>query len=62
LARLECYRYIELNPVRAGMVDDSADYRWSSYRDNGLVQSGFCLTPHDGYLRLSRSEVERRET
>ena len=26
---LECYRYIELNPVRAGMVDDPADYRWS---------------------------------
>jgi putative transposase len=28
--------YIELNPVRAGMVDDHADYRWSSYRANAL--------------------------
>lgn len=24
-------RYIELNPVRAGMIVDSSDYRWSSY-------------------------------
>ncbi|WP_028581824.1 REP-associated tyrosine transposase [Desulfogranum japonicum] len=26
-----CCRYIELNPLRAGMVDDPAEYRWSSY-------------------------------
>ena len=25
-------RYIELNPVRAGMVDHPGAYRWSSYR------------------------------
>jgi putative transposase len=31
---LRCYRYIELNPVRAGMVSDPADYRWSSHRRN----------------------------
>ncbi len=29
---LTCMRYIELNPVRAGMVVDPGDYRWSSYR------------------------------
>ena len=59
---LECYRYIELNPVRAGMVDDSADYRWSSYRDNALGQRRLVrLTPHDEYLRLGRSVSERRE-
>ena len=33
---LICYRYIELNPVRAGMVVDPGDYPWSSYRANGL--------------------------
>jgi hypothetical protein len=27
-----CLRYIEMNPVRAGMVEQPADYRWSSYR------------------------------
>jgi putative transposase len=31
---LTCYRYIEFNPVRARMVSDPADYRWSGYRRN----------------------------
>ena len=35
---LACYRYIELNPVRANMVVDPADYRWSSYRVNAGLQ------------------------
>ena len=33
---LACYRYIELNPVRARMVDDPAEYRWSSYRCHAM--------------------------
>lgn len=33
---LICQRYIELNPVRAGMVETPADYKWSSFRANGL--------------------------
>ena len=33
---LTCMRYIELNPVRANMVQDPVQYRWSSYRHNGL--------------------------
>ena len=36
---LTCMRYIELNPVRANMVNDPAQYRWSSYRHNGLGQA-----------------------
>src|SRR5258708_29444793 len=32
---LACYSYIELNPVRAGMVRHPVDYRWSSYRVHG---------------------------
>ena len=35
---LACHRYIELNPVRAWMVSDPADYLWSSYRANALGQ------------------------
>jgi putative transposase len=31
---LACYRYIEQNPVRAGLVSRPEDYRWSSYRFN----------------------------
>jgi putative transposase len=33
---LTCLRYIELNPVRAGMVKDPGDYRWSSYRGHAF--------------------------
>ena len=39
---LKLYRYIELNPVRAGMVDDPADYSWSSYQGNGLGSARDC--------------------
>lgn len=49
---LLCQRYIELNPVRAGMTDDPAHYRWSSYRANGLGQADALLTPHDVFLAL----------
>ena len=49
-----CYRYIELNPVRAGMVSDPADYRWSSYRVNALgIESELC-TPHEIYCGLGQ--------
>jgi putative transposase len=58
---LECYRYIELNPVRARIVNDPADYCWSSYGDNGLGQSRFPLSPHDEYLGLGRSGEKRRK-
>ena len=58
---LLCQRYIELNPVRADMVNDPAHYRWSSYRANGLGQTDPLLTPHEVYLSLGQSEVERMD-
>jgi len=33
---LACMRYIEMNPVRANMVDSPHEYKWSSYRANAL--------------------------
>ena len=62
---LTCQRYIELNPVRAAMVDDPAhyrwtSYRWTSYRANGLGQSDARLTPHSLYLALGRNDRERQ--
>lgn len=48
---LQCYRYIELNPVRASMVCDPADYKWSSYRSNGLGVGSALLTPHQEIFR-----------
>lgn len=56
---LQCQRYIELNPVRAAMVDDPAHYRWSSYRANGLGQIDPPLTPHSVYSGLGRTDKER---
>jgi REP-associated tyrosine transposase len=41
-----CHRYIELNPVRAGMVDHPAGYLWSSYAVNSGMRSDPLLSPH----------------
>jgi putative transposase len=56
---LLCQRYIELNPVRAAMVADPANYRWSSYRANGLGQDDPLLTPHPVYSALGGTESQR---
>ena len=57
---LACQRYIELNPVRAAMVEDPAHYRWTSYRANGLGQPDARLTPHELYQALGRGDKERQ--
>jgi putative transposase len=57
---LASMRYIELNPVRAGIVEDPADYRWSSYRANGLGQTDLKLTPHPVYLEIAHNAGERQ--
>jgi putative transposase len=57
---LTCQRYIELNPVRAGMVQDPATYPWSSYRVNALGEANPLITPHLVYLGLGTHEAERR--
>ncbi len=57
---LTCQRYIELNPVRAAMVDDPAHYRWSSYRANGLGQADTRLTPHPLYLAIGAGGAARQ--
>ena len=55
---LTCCRYIEMNPVVAGMVRKPVEYRWSSNRVNAWgAQSG--LTPHDEYLDLGENSEDR---
>ena len=56
---LECSRYIELNPVRAGMVCSPGDYQWSSYRANALGQPNLILSPHPIYTALGPSRIHR---
>jgi putative transposase len=49
---LACYRYVELNPVRASMVDHPAAYRWSSYAANAGRRTDPLIEPHAEYLAL----------
>jgi putative transposase len=59
---LICQRYIELNPVRAGMVEKPEDYCWSSYHANGLGQQPKLWTPHPIYQGLGKTSEERADT
>ena len=56
---LICQRYIELNPVRANMVVSPEEYKWSSFRANGLGKEVKLCTPHELYQRLGKSVHER---
>ena len=57
---LTCYRYIELNPVRAGLVQHPQDYDWSSYRSNTQTTPRGMITPHAEFLRLGPTDAERK--
>ncbi len=57
---LTCYRYIELNPVRAALVEHPCQYRWSSYCANSLGQPDPLIAPHWQYLALGSSAAERQ--
>jgi putative transposase len=46
---LACYRYVELNPVSAGMVEHARDYRWSSYRANAEGAPDPLIMPHPAF-------------
>jgi putative transposase len=50
---LACYRYIELNPVRAAMVHHPREYRWSSFHANGDGKRDALITSHEQYLLLA---------
>ena len=52
----ECMRYIELNPVRAGMVRHPRDYPWSSYRANGEGRADSLVNPHALYQSLAKEK------
>lgn len=53
-----CYRYIELNPVRAGMVRHPSEYQWSSYTRNSQGDTDW-LTPREEYMQLGNEPAER---
>jgi putative transposase len=57
---LACLRYIEANPLRAGMVARPEDHPWSSYGGNALGRSDMLLTPHETYRALGSAPLERQ--
>jgi putative transposase len=57
---LTCLRYIEQNPVRAGMVTSPSEYEWSSYPAHAFGRWPSWLTPHLVYQSLGRSDGERQ--
>ncbi|MBE0440031.1 MAG: transposase [Gammaproteobacteria bacterium] len=57
---LACMRYIESNPVRAGMVEQPSDYLYSSYHANALGEKDLLVTPHAEFLKLSDDPVVRQ--
>ena len=57
---LACMRYIELNPVRAGMIERPMDYRWSSYRSNAAGIKDRLVTAHGLYEALGATPTERQ--
>jgi len=57
---LSCYRYIEMNPVRAQMVGHPGEYRWSSYAAHAQNHEDPLIRDHREYLALGRSGDERQ--
>jgi len=58
---LTCSRYIELNPVRAGIVANPDDYAWSSYRAHAHGLSDSLIRDHPLYLALGDTNSTRQE-
>jgi putative transposase len=57
---LACYRYIELNPVRAGLSQHPRDYQWSSYGCNAQGRPDSLVAAHSVYARLEETPELRQ--
>jgi putative transposase len=53
------YRYIELNPARAAMVDSPEGYRWSSVHANLGIRNDPLVSHHDVFIRIAPDAQER---
>jgi len=58
---LTCGSYVELNPVRAKIVEDPKDYKWSSYNAYAYGKKDIIVDEHPIYKGLSKDEAERRK-
>jgi putative transposase len=58
---LRCYRYIELNPVRAKIVSHPGEYRWSSCRHHTMGEENRLIADHETFVRLGASARARQD-
>ncbi len=56
---LTCYRYLEFNPVRAGLVSEPGAYIWSSYGRHGLGKRDAMIQDHEVYMALGATARSR---
>ncbi len=56
---LVLYKYIELNPVKAGMIKNIANYKWSSYQHNALGKPDKLITEYQIYKDLGINMQQR---
>lgn len=57
----QLYQYIEMNPVKAGIVNQPEQYRWSSYHTNALGKPSDLITHHDNYQALAKTQKARQQ-
>jgi REP-associated tyrosine transposase len=57
---LTCLRYIEQNPVSAGIVTNPDEYEWSSYRIHALGETSTWIVSHPVYDALAVTPLERQ--
>ena len=55
----QCMQYIEMNPIRAGLVEHPGEYRWSSYQTNAHARENILITPHALFMAMASNEDER---
>ena len=55
-----CMRYVEFNPIRAGLAASPDAYRWSSYSTHAFGKENLLLSPHPLYLALGAAPEERQ--
>jgi putative transposase len=58
---LRCLRYVELNPVRAGMVVSPHEHAWTSYHAHAFGAADPLVSLHPLYLALGHSAIARQE-
>ncbi len=56
---LRCLKYIDLNPVRAGVVERPEEYCWTSYRQHAMGAYSAWLVEHPVFLSLAATARDR---